>query len=146
MPYPRRLSDDALAHANWEHENIPTSAREQGQKYGLGKSTLARWMQKQDWVKYRLPGSREFDAARAAAKRQIRELLRDTEHGEVVRGLTDNPGHVSLVGTANTPCEQTASKQDDALEGGQTGTSPKWQRGRRASAPVQPVRSGPARL
>src|SRR5579864_968974 len=53
MAYPKRLEDRTLAAAKLEYETAPSSTRALAFKFGLSKSSMAEWVRKGGWVKYR---------------------------------------------------------------------------------------------
>ena len=50
-----RISDRTLATAKLEYETAPSSTRALAAKFGLSKSSMAEWVRKGGWVKYRSP-------------------------------------------------------------------------------------------
>jgi uncharacterized protein YjcR len=82
MAYPRRLDDEALAAAKLEYETAPLSTRALATRYGLSKSSMAEWAQREGWVKYR--SSQEIEHQ---LEQDIRVEAQATEGAAFVKGL-----------------------------------------------------------
>ena len=82
MAYPRRLDDEALAAARLEYETAPLSTRALAVKYGVSKSSMAEWVQREGWVKYR-----SSQAIERQLEHDIRVESQATEGAALAKGL-----------------------------------------------------------
>ena len=82
MAYPRRLDDEALAAAKLEYETAPLSTRALATRYGLSKSSMAEWAQREGWVKYR--SAQEIERQ---LEHDIRVEAQATEGAAFAKGL-----------------------------------------------------------